>query len=291
MDGDSMAMNNKKQTQTRFIVIIILILIIALIAILSYTLKGGEHSQNKVTGFLKDVVVEVEKVVIAPFNFAKNIVTDYIDLTNVKKENDILKSNIDQIDSLKATNAELEQELKELKEELNIEHVLTDYTYQNATVVNRNTNYWYNTITIDKGKNSGLENGMVVINSQGLIGKVINVNNFTSDVRLLTTSDTNNKISVSITNGDNKVIGLINGYSISDNTIEVEGVSNTEEVKVGDMVYTSGLGGIFPSGILVGTVTSISTDSFGLAKVINVKPSVKFDDINYVSVLKRSDDN
>ena len=71
--------------------------------------------------------------------------------------------------------------------------------------------------------------------------------------------------------------------------MEVEGISNTEEVNVGDYVYTSGLGGVFPSGILIGTVESITTDEYDLAKIINVKPSADFNDINYVAILKRKD--
>jgi rod shape-determining protein MreC len=274
--------------QKRFVVITILIFIVVVVAILSYNLKK-DRQQNVVESIIKDAAVEIEKIVIMPVNFVKGILTDYLELQNVKKENDILKTNVEELDSLKTFNSELIQEIEELKDELNIEHVLSDYEYLNATVVNRNTNYWYNTLTIDKGKNNGVEVGMAVINSKGLVGKVINVSNFTADIRLITTSDTNNKISVTITNGNNKVTGLINGYSYENDTIEVEGVSNTEEVKVGDMVYTSGLGGVFPSGILVGTVESISTDSFGLAKIINVKSSVSFDNINYVSILKRSD--
>ena len=134
-----------------------------------------------------------------------------------------------------------------------------------------------------------VEEGMVVVNSTGLIGKIIRTTTFTSEVRLITTSDTNNKISVSISNGNNKVNGLINGYDYENNLLEVEGISNTEEVNVGDYVYTSGLGGVFPSGILIGTVESITTDEYDLAKIINVKPSADFNDINYVAILKRKD--
>ena len=129
----------------------------------------------------------------------------------------------------------------------------------------------------------------MVVNSTGLIGKIIRTTTFTSEVRLITTSDTNNKISVSISNGNNKINGLINRYDYENNLLEVEGISNTEEVNVGDFVYTSGLGGVFPSGILIGTVESITTDEYDLAKIINVKPSADFNDINYVAILKRKD--
>ena len=144
-------------------------------------------------------------------------------------------------------------------------------------------------LTIDKGSHNGIKEGMVVINSTGLIGKITNVSTFSSDVKLITTNDTNNKISVTITNGDTKLTGIINGYDYKKGLLTVEGISNTATVNNGDFVYTSGLGGVFPSGILIGKVEGITTDVYDLSKIINVKPSAKFDDINFVTVLKRND--
>ena len=215
--------------------------------------------------------------------------SDFSKLQDVQKENKILKSNIEKVESLEAENTELKQELQKLKEQLKIDYVLSDYDKLNATVINRNALYWYNYLTINKGSHNGIEEGMVVINSTGLIGKVETVSKFSSDIKLITTNDTNNKISVTITNGDNKITGLINGYNYEEGMLNVEGISNTETVAVGDMVYTSGLGGVFPSGILIGRVDSITTDVYDLAKIIKVKPSARFEDINYVSVLKRKD--
>ena len=192
---------------------------------------------------------------------------------------------------MEAENIELRRQLNALKEELNIDYALADYEYLNATVISRNIGYWHNKITIDKGTYNGVEKDMVVINSKGLIGKVIKSSTFTSDIRLITTSDTNNKISVHISNGSNNLYGLINSYDYNNNVLELEGISNTKDVNIGDLVYTSGLGGIFPSGILIGKVTEITTDSYDLAKIIKVSPSVDFTDINYVSILKRKSDN
>ena len=128
-------------------------------------------------------------------------------------------------------------------------------------------------------------------NATGLICKVVSCTNYTSVVKLITTSDTDNKISVSIVSEGEKLNGLINGYDYKSKLLEVEGISNTKTVRVGDIVYTSGLGGVFPSGILIGTVESITTDSYDLSKIINVKPSADFEDLNYVSVLKRKENN
>ena len=92
-----------------------------------------------------------------------------------------------------------------------------------------------------------------------------------------------------IKNTSLKLTGIINGYDYKKGLLTVEGISNTATVNNGDYVYTSGLGGVFPSGILIGRVEGITTDDYDLSKIINVKPSAKFDDINFVTVLKRND--
>lgn len=275
---------NKKNIKIFFVILIVIIAS----AVLTYTLKNKKQL-NAVEKIIKDCIVEVQSLVSYPVKGLNNIIDDFNALKNVLKENKILKSNIEKIESLEAENIELKQEINKLKEELNVETVLSDYEYLNATVVSRNALYWYNLLTIDKGSKNGIEDGMVVINSTGLIGKITNVSNYSSDVKLITTNDTNNKISVTITNGDKRLTGLINSYNYEDGNLKVEGISNTETVMVGDLVYTSGLGGVFPSGILIGRVESITTDVYDLAKIINVKPSADFDDINYVTILKRVD--
>ena len=281
---------NKKNIPKRVVLIIVVVLIILLLVIFRITLKE-DRKLNKVESLLKDGFTYTEKIIITPFNFIKEKITSYNKLKDVEKDNDILETSIDRIDSIEAENIELRRQLNALKEELNIDYSLADYEYLNATVISRNIGYWHNKITIDKGTYNGVEKDMVVINSKGLIGKVIKSSTFTSDIRLITTSDTNNKISVHISNGSNNLYGLINNYDYNSNVLELEGISNTKDVNIGDLVYTSGLGGIFPSGILIGKVTEITTDSYDLAKIIKVSPSVDFTDINYVSILKRKSDN
>lgn len=249
----------------------------------------NEKKLNPVESFIRDITIYIEKIVTYPFNYLADKIDDYNKLKSVSKDNDILETSIDRIESIEAENIELRRQLEKMKEELNIEYTLSDYEYLNATVISRNIGYWYNIITIDKGSYNGVEKDMVVINSKGLIGRVIRVSTFSSDVRLITTSDTNNKISVHLTNGDYDLYGLINNYDYNGNFLEIEGISNTKDVNIGDYVYTSGLGGVFPSGILVGIVTEISTDSYDLAKIIKATPSADFTDINYVSILKRKD--
>lgn len=280
----------RKNIPKKYVLMMVIILIIIILVIFSFTLKR-ERKLNKVEAFFKDGLIYTEKIITYPFNYIKNVVEDYKELKNVKKDNDILETSTSRIESIESENIELRRQLEALKEELNITYTLSDYEYLNATVISRNVGYWYNKITIDKGTYNGVKKDMVVINSNGLIGKVIRTTTFTADIRLLTTSDTNNKISVHISNGDNNLYGLINGYDYENNILELEGISNTRDVNIGDYVYTSGLGGIFPSGILIGSVTEITTDSYDLAKIIKVKPASDFNNLNYVSILKRKSEN
>lgn len=285
-----MGKKKKINIEKKYILMMIIAIIMIVLAILSYGLKK-KKDLNIVESFVKDAIVSVEKIIFYPFKFTINLFQDYGELKDIKEENDILKTSLNRIESIEAENIELRQQLDNLKKELNIDYTLTDYEYLNATVTSRNIGFWYNTITIDKGSSSGVEVEMPVINAYGLLGKVVSTTSFTSTVRLLTTTDTNNKISVSIISNEEKLHGLINGYNYDSGTLEVEGISNTKTVRVGDLVYTSGLGGVFPSGILIGTVESITTDSYDLSKIINVKPSTDFDDINYVTVLARKNDS
>ena len=280
----------KQGISKKYILILIIILIILLLIIFSFTLKE-DRKLSKAESLLKDGLIYSEKIITYPFNYIKENIKEYKKLKDVNKNNNILETSIDRIDSIEAENIELRRQLETLKEELNINYTLSDYEYLNATVVSRNVGYWHNKITINKGTYNGVEKDMVVISSKGLIGKVIKTSTFTSDVRLITTSDTSNKISVHISNGDNNLYGLINSYDYNKNVLELEGISNTKDVNIGDYVYTSGLGGVFPTGILIGIVEEITTDSYDLAKIIKVKPSADFNDINYVSILKRKSDS
>lgn len=208
-------MNRKKKKFGNKGIYVVALIVVVVIAILSYTIKNNREL-NMFESLVKDCVMEVQKLFYTPVKNFSSMVSDFFSLSDVMEENKILKSNVEKIESLEAENTELKQEIEKMKSELNIERVLSDYEYLNATVISRNSLYWYNSLTIDKGSHNGIKEGMVVINSTGLIGKIENVSTFSSDVKLITTNDTNNKISVTVTNGNTKLTGLINAYSYDD---------------------------------------------------------------------------
>lgn len=184
---------------------------------------------------------------------------------------------------LDGINQELKREIEELKKLNNLSSTLTDFNSLSAVVIERNKMYWFNSIVINKGSSSGIKKDMAVISSDGLIGKINKVSKTTSEVKLLTTNDKNEKISVMIKTSDDTIYGIMNGYQ--DNYLEITSVNKNINVDNNSLVYTSGMGGIFPSGILIGKVAKVKEDKYNVSKLILVEPSSSFNNLKFVKVL------
>ena len=282
--------NKRNKIEKKYILLGVVIGIVVLLVIVS-SIVNSKRELSPVEMAIKDTVLLVEKVAYAPIRFVKDKVDEITKLHNIYEEYQILENKIGETDSIKAKNLELADEVDKLSKMLELNQTLSKDSYLNATVINRNLGYWYNTVTIDKGSKNGVEVDMPVVVSEGLIGKVSKVTNFNSTVKLLTSDDVNNKISVKISVDDKNVYGLLSGYNKETGNFIVEGIADNTEIKKDSFVMTTGMGDIFPSGILVGKVASITTDNFDLAKTVEVKSDVNFDDIRYVTILKRIDDN
>jgi len=181
---------------------------------------------------------------------------------------------------------ELKDEIKELKEITGIKTVLADYQQINSTVIERNRNYWFNSITIDKGSDDGVSLNMAVVDKNGLIGKVSHVSKNMSEVKLITTTDVNNKTSVVINSDDEKVYGIIEQYN--DGYLEVTLTTKNISIEKDLTVSTTGMGGIYPSGILIGKTIGIKKTKYDVGLIVLVKPIGDFQNLKYVSVLKRN---
>jgi len=182
-------------------------------------------------------------------------------------------------------NLELEKELEDLKELLNISESLTDFSLVNATVINRNSAYWNQELTINKGSNNGIKEGMAVIDGNGLVGRVVKTSLSTSTIKLITTNSNDNKISIKIWS-DNGSINKVLEQDENGNLI-ISGIDNNFNIKEGDFITTSGLSDIYPSGIAIGTIERIDHDKFGISKKAYIKHSGDLDNIRFVAVLIR----
>ena len=225
-------------------------------------------------GVIKQVLMTVDKVVMYPFT-----------ALNGEKGVDQTESYVIQ----KNVNASLEKEIQELKDTLELNRTLTEYTPINATILSRNKSYWFNQIMIDKGSKDGIKKDMAVVTKDGLIGKISRVYKNSSEIKLITSDDVNYKVSVTIQTGDGDSYAILNGYDAETECITVTGVDKMSTVKKGDVIVTSGLGGMFPGGIYVGVVQDIKSDKYDLSKTLYIRTSQDFNNIHYVTILKEKE--
>lgn len=269
---------------------IIVLVVLSIMLLLFSNIIKDRRKLTIVEKVFKDTTLSINTLMMKPVNLINDKIKEYNSKQKLYKKYEKLSEKYSKVELMETKYEEAKKEINDLKKTLNLNNTLSESSYMNATVITRNIGYWYNNITIDKGKKDGIEKDMAVITNDGLIGVVIKTSNLNSTVKLLTTTDTNNKISVKIKIGDNEFLyGLLTGYNKKKKCFIVEGISENTDIKKGSMVTTTGLGNQFPSGILIGRVESISKDNFDLARTILVRSSVDFDDISYVTVLKKGE--
>lgn len=254
-------------------IVIVFVCIVGVFILLVCSLNFG-RKMGIVEGGLKDFSILIEKIVMYPFT-----------ALNSDKGLDQSKSYLIQ----KNVNSSMSNEIEELKDALDLNRTLTEYKPINATILSRNKSYWFNTITVDKGSSSGIKVDMAVVTKNGFVGKVSKVSKHSSEVKLITSADVNYKVSVSITTNDGDTYAILSGYNKKTNTVKVTGVDKNSDVQKGDVVLTSGLGGLFPRGIYIGTVESIVRDKYNLSKTLYIKTSQDFNNIHYVTILKENE--
>lgn len=279
-------MRRKRKVDTKKYIIIISLVIFFVIGFIVNVLNTNRNL-SIFEKAIKDSIFVVEKVVSFPIDFISNKIKENKEKQNIYENYKKLVERIGNSEIIEKENKELEKQLSEMKDLLDLNNTLIEYDYINATVISRDINFWNETITIDKGESSGIEVNLPVVVKEGLIGKVINTSEYTSTIRLLTANNSNDKISVKIKNNDEYMYGLLNGYNSKTKKYTIEGVSYSKDIEIDSIVTTTGMGDLFPAGIVVGKVKGFSTDQFDLANIIEIESLVDFNDINYVTVLKR----
>ncbi len=200
--------------------------------------------------------------VSAPFqglgNVITNLTTDQQTLSDLQAENE----------RLQARNAELEEAEQTASRLQSLLDLQDSYSLQStaARIISSSTDSWTSTVTIDKGSTSGLTVGMPIMASNGIIGQIIQCNPTTSVVRLVT--DESSSISAMVQSS--RAQGMINGSATGQVTLEL--IRTGQTVEVGDVVVTSGLGGVFPKGLPLGRVTSVENNPGSLYLDIVVEP-------------------
>jgi rod shape-determining protein MreC len=266
--------------------IVLLVSIIVLVALIGFSLR--ERSKlSWPEQFLKDTTGLVQSLVSKPAHLVAGFFENLQDLQNTYEENKELKSRMEKLVSLEAQVQELEKDNKELRDILGEEETLRDFEPLQATVIGRNPDRWHEMIIINKGKTDGIKKNMAVVTAHGLIGKVKTVNQFNSTVQLLSAMDPKNRISA-IVQGDTNVFGLVEGYDKEKKALLIKAIPSGVEIKKGQNVITSGLGGVFPQGLQIGKVIEVVPDQYGLNQTALVEPGADFYDLENIIVITRT---
>lgn len=281
---------SKKEKRKKYILLVSVIISMLLLWVTAYSISTDRELTFIERG-IKDTVLTIGDVLGTPVRYVKNKWDTLKNSEKIYNQYEEILKEYSTFDQYQETIKELESENEKLKNLLDLNSSLSDYEKVSATVINRNMNYWLESFTIDKGSSSGIKKNMAVVGNGGLVGYVSQVSNYTSTVKLLTNTNLSSPVSVKIKMSNEKyAYGLLTGYDKEKQAYIIEGISDYGQIPVNAKVTTTGLGDRFPSGLLIGAVLDIQTDSFDLAKVVYIKPSTSIDDLSFVSVLIREGD-
>lgn len=193
-----------------------------------------------------------------------------------------------EVETLREQNAQLRQRLAEL-EEARLENArlreivgfieARELDGVGARVIGRPTTSWEGTMIIDKGSDQGIEVGMPVLAPQGLLGQTVEVSPGSARVRLITDQRSGVAAIIQASRAEGVVSGSIEGG------LSMDFVSREITVTVGDVVLTSGMGGVYPGGLLIGEVMEYELNDNDLFPTISVRPSARITGIEEVIVL------
>ncbi|KGX88043.1 rod shape-determining protein MreC [Pontibacillus marinus] len=265
--------------------ILILFSFILLVALIGFSMRDRDNLTFP-EEFLKDTTGWVQTAFHTPVQFVTGIFDNIEDIQETYKQNELLKSRLSDFKGLLYEVQALRKENKELRSLLDKKESIRDYEPIQASVIARSPEpHWFEQLTINKGQKHGVKPDMAVITGEGLIGKVQTTSAITSTVRLLTGFDRSTRIHAMVP--ENNVYGLIEGDQEDDERLMLKHIPYDAEIEKGQMVVSSGMGGVFPRNLLIGKIEEVIIDEYGLTQTAYINPAANLYDINHVSVVDR----
>ena len=221
-----------------------------------------------------------------PIKSLGSMVSDVSNLWHVYEDNKYLNEQLAKQRSYETMYLDEKNKNKELENLLEIDKAHKDEKTVHCKVLGRSFQTWEESFTISAGKNKGIEPDMLVMNSLGAVGIVDSVQTSTSTVRLLTSKELINEISVEIALEDGTSIeGVLQSYDANRQAYKVNLFDHNAIVSKGQLVATSGKGGKYTSGIFVGTVMDTVMGDDAIISSVYVKPVSNMQSFSYVTVI------
>jgi rod shape-determining protein MreC len=257
-------------------VFIILLLLAALI------LMSLRAKQRKGVEFFDALLMEI----CSPFQKASTVVIktiqgtfqQYVFLVNLEQENRKLKQKVVELEAENHQMKELRLANERLRQLLQFREKNSP-AMVGAEVIGQDPSSWFKSVTIDKGEKDGVKQGMAVVSPSGVIGRILKTAPHYATVLLIT--DYNSAVDSIVQRTRAKAI--VEGKG--ENRCQLKYLLRTEEVAVGDAVVTSGLGGSFPKGLMVGEIKKVDKKSHGVFQYAELVPSVDFTQLEEVFVI------
>ena len=241
-------------------------------------------------------LVNMTKTLTSPFRSAYTAVATwfndkqnyYRNTTALEEENAALRQRIAQMEE-DIRQAELDSdENQRLRELLELREQRRDFQLEAALITEHAVSNWTSSLSLNKGTAHGVENGDCVIDETGaLVGIVreVGVNWCT----VLTIVDTDTSLGAQVFRTKDLALAVGDFSLMEENRLRLEYLSAGSQLLGGDVVQTSGLGGFYPSGLVIGTVDVVQIDDSGSASYAVLIPSVEFDDLTEVFIIKDFD--
>lgn len=272
--------DNKKKIKKKKIIFVIVILAISIL-ISGFIFK---NSDNVIVSSISNTITyPIRKIYKAGLDFS-NFCKDYFSTVKSlsKKNEDVMAENND----LKLKLLEMNRVIAEndsLKEMLNIGKSYQHFNIKMANIIYREHDNWSQTFTLDIGSNQGIKKGQAVVHTEGLVGYISDVSEDKSVV--VTILDPTSSVSVNISTINEPAI-LKGDLSLkSNNRLKLTFIPISAQISISDMLYTSGLGSMYPSSIPVGKVIEIVNGKNDINRYAIVEPNVNIRTISQVGII------
>ncbi len=221
-----------------------------------------------------------------PLSSIGNVFNDLSNLWHVYEDNEYLNEQLAKQKNYQSAYEDEKNKNKELQGLLDMKNGLEDATTISATVLERSSASWQQSITISAGKKQGVEQNMLVATNEGAVGLVESVQRSTSTVKLLTSQYLTNNIAIKISLDDgSSVEGVLQAYDSDKKAYKVSLFDNDAIVSKGQKVATSGKGGNYPSGVAIGEVQEVTVNDDSIISTVYVSPVSNIGSFDYVLVM------
>ena len=233
-------------------------------------------------------------LILSPFQNAVSWVGDKIvfvkttvdDIMNVHEQNEALQAEVKELRAKNLAANEFEAENQRLRALLGYKESATQFDLVAARVIGREAASWSSTIVINRGSMDGIANDMAVVTAMGLVGHISEAGLNSSKVQLIL--DPRSSVGTLIQRPESRVAGIVEG-DINDPTMpRMVNIPKNSDVIVGDVVVTSGFGGVYPKGIVVGKIKDIQNEESGLLKYGVIETTVNFQKLEDVAIIVQS---